>query len=127
MPPNIHEEIDINKTKEHAGLVYLFFTFLKIGATSFGGYMSLISAVREKLVDKHKLIEDEMVLEGISLSSILPGPVAVNVVTFIGYNLRGIVGAIVCATAVIIPSFLLIVFLSYMYFTFFFKILPFNH
>lgn len=108
-----------NNSETSVNLLSLFFTFLKIGATSFGGYMSLISSVREKLVDKQKLIKDEMVLEGISLSSILPGPVAVNVVTYLGYNIAGISGAIVCATAVIIPSFILIVILAYFYFNYY--------
>ena len=98
-------------------LLSLFWIFLKIGSTAFGGFMALISVVKNYLVDREKLLTDEEMLDGISLATILPGPVAVNVVAYAGYRIRGISGAIVCATAVTIPSFLLILFLSYAYFT----------
>ena len=98
-------------------LLSLFWIFLKIGSTAFGGFMALISVVKNYLVDREKLLTDEEMLDGISLATILPGPVAVNVVAYAGYRIRGVSGAIVCATAVTIPSFLLILFLSYAYFT----------
>jgi len=79
--------------------------------------MALISVVQNYLVDRKKLLTDEEMLDGISLATILPGPVAVNVVAYAGYKIRGLAGAVVCAVAVILPSFLLILFLSYAYFT----------
>ena len=98
-------------------LLHLFITFLKIGSTAFGGFMALISVVQNYVVDRNKLISHSVMVDGISLATILPGPVAVNVVAYVGYQIRGIAGAIVCTVAVIIPSFLLIVALSYTYFT----------
>lgn len=95
----------------------LFWMFIKIGSTAFGGFMALISVVKNYLVDREKLLSDEDMLDGISLATILPGPVAVNVVAYAGYRIRGVSGAITCATAVILPSFLLILFLSHAYFT----------
>ena len=95
----------------------LFWTFLKIGSTAFGGFMALISVVQNYLVDRKKLIADSEILDGISLATILPGPVAFNVVAYSGYKINGIFGAIVCTTAVTIPSFILIVVLSHLYFT----------
>jgi chromate transporter len=95
----------------------LFWTFLKIGSTAFGGFMALISVVQNYLVDRKKLLTDKEILDGISLATILPGPVAVNVVAYAGYRINGIPGAVVCATAVILPSFLLILLLSHLYFT----------
>ncbi|MFW2371806.1 MAG: chromate efflux transporter [Gammaproteobacteria bacterium] len=94
----------------------LFWTFLKIGSTAFGGFMALISVVQNYVVDNKKLISHEDMLDGISLATILPGPVAVNVVAYAGYRIRGVMGAVVCAGAVILPSFLLLLALSYMYF-----------
>ena len=96
----------------------LFWTYLKIGSTAFGGFMALISVVQNYLVEKKKLLTDDDMLDGITLATILPGPIAVNVVTYTGYKIRGIKGAAVCFTAVILPSFLLILGLSYAYFTF---------
>ena len=95
----------------------LFWTFLKIGSTAFGGFMALISVVQNYLVDRKKLLSDADILDGISLATILPGPVAVNVVAYAGYRINGFVGAIICFTAVILPSFLLILALSHLYFT----------
>lgn len=95
----------------------LFWTFLKIGSTAFGGFMALISVVQNYLVDRKKLLTDSEILDGISLATILPGPVAVNLVAYSGYKINGLSGAIVCTTAVILPSFLLILLLSHLYFT----------
>jgi chromate transporter len=96
-------------------LRYLFLTFVKIGATSWGGFMALISVVQKQVVEKDHKIENELLLEGISLASVLPGPVAFNVVTFIGFRLRGIKGAIVSMTGILLPSFLLMLLLSFLY------------
>ena len=111
--------VDIQQAikQEQPSLSALFWIFIKIGSTAFGGFMALISVVKNYLVDREKLLSDEEMLDGISLATILPGPVAVNVVAYAGYRIRGIAGAVVCATAVILPSFLLILFLSYAYFT----------
>ncbi len=97
-------------------LKYLFFTFLKIGAISWGGFMALISVVQNNLVERDKVIEDEEILDGTSLASILPGPVAFNVVAYLGYRLRGIKGALVSMVAILLPSFILILALTYFYF-----------
>jgi len=105
---------DISKSS----LKYLFFTFLKIGATSWGGFMALISIVQKQLVEKDKRISDAEILEGISLASVLPGPVAFNVVAYVGYRLRGISGALVSMAGLLIPSFLLMLLLSYFYLTY---------
>lgn len=97
-------------------LASLFWTFLKIGSTAFGGFMALISVVQNYIVERRRLLTHEQMLDGVSLATILPGPVAVNVVAYVGYRLRGGMGALVCAFAVILPSFLLILGLSYAYF-----------
>lgn len=96
----------------------LFLTFLKIGSLAFGGFMALISVVEEIIVKRKQLLDSKTMLDGVSLANMLPGPMAVNVVAFVGYRLRGGMGALVAATAVILPSFLLILGLSYIYFNY---------
>jgi chromate transporter len=96
----------------------LFLTFLKIGSTAFGGFMALISIVQHYAVERKKMITPEDMLDGVSLATILPGPVAVNVVAYVGYRVRGVQGALVSASAVILPAFLLLLGLSYAYFRF---------
>jgi chromate transporter len=95
----------------------LFWTFLKIGSTAFGGFMALISVVQNYVVERRQLLTQEDMLDGISLATILPGPIAMNVVAYVGYKLRGGIGALVCTTAVTLPTFILVLFLSYGYFT----------
>jgi chromate transporter len=99
-------------------LSYLFRTFLLIGATSFGGYMSLIAMMRDRMVARDKTMGDDEITEGISLASMLPGPVAVNVVAYAGFHLAGVAGALVSICAVLLPSFILIVLLSVLYLTY---------
>jgi len=99
-------------------LAALFLTFLKIGSTAFGGFMALISIVQHYAVERKKLLTQEDMLDGVSLATVLPGPVAVNVVAYVGYRVRGLKGALVSTAAVILPAFLLLLGLSYAYFQF---------
>lgn len=99
-------------------LKYLFFTFLKIGSISWGGFMALIAVMKKQLVDKDKVIPEEVILDGISLASVLPGAVAINVATYIGNHLRGLKGAIISLVATILPGVLLIIGLGVIYKTY---------
>ncbi|ELS01820.1 chromate transporter, chromate ion transporter family [Xenococcus sp. PCC 7305] len=100
---------------EKVSLVYLFGNFLKIGSTAFGGFMALVSVIENIIVERRKLLNHEDMLDGISLASVLPGPVAANVVAYVGYRLRGGLGALAATTAVLLPSFLLVVGLTIVY------------
>jgi chromate transporter len=101
----------------NVSLAYLFITFLRIGATSWGGFMALISMIQKKVVEQDGKLDNETIMEGISLASVLPGPMAVNVVSFVGYKLGGSKGAFVSIVGVVLPSFLLMLLLSHMYLT----------
>ncbi len=94
----------------------LFWMFFKIACTSFGGFMAMISVVENEVVARRKLMSHPDILDGISLASILPGPVAVNLVVYVGYRLRGGAGALVSALGAVLPSFALILILSVAYF-----------
>ena len=99
-----------------ASLVCLFWTFLKIGSTAFGGLMSLIAVVENVVVEKMKLLTHEDILDGISLTTFLPGPISTNVVVYVGYRIQGKKGAFVSLLGVILPSFLLVIALTILYF-----------
>lgn len=94
----------------------LFLQFLKIGATAFGGNVALVGAIREQIVKKKQWLPDTDVIDGTTLASVLPGPLATNVTAFIGYRLRGFTGALICLGAVLLPSFILVCVLSWLYF-----------
>ena len=94
----------------------LFWTFLRIACTSFGGFMAMISVVENVVVERKKLLTHHDMLDGISLAQILPGPVAINVCAYVGYRLRGGVGGLVTVVAAILPAFTLILALTVAYF-----------
>lgn len=109
-------EISFIMQEDHKiSLKYLFFTFLKIGAISWGGFMALIAVMKKQLVDKDKVLKEEVVLDGISLASVMPGAVAINVATYLGFHLRGIKGGLICLTATILPAFFAIIGLGTIY------------
>lgn len=110
-----HAEV---RTAEKVSLFYIFWVFLKLGATAFGGYMSLVAIVQKQLVDIDKKLKEEDLLDGISLTSVLPGPVAVNVIAYVGYKLRGYSGALMAFIGIILPSFVLVILLSWFYVTY---------
>jgi chromate transporter len=99
-------------------LLSLFKAFFVIGLTSFGGYMALVAMVRDRFAVRSNHIDDQVLSEGIALSSILPGPIAVNVVGYVGYYMAGFRGALTSVIAVILPSFLLVLMLSILYFNY---------
>lgn len=94
----------------------LFWIFFKIACTSFGGFMAMISVTENIVVERKKLMSHQDMLDGISLASILPGPVAVNLVVYVGYRLRGGIGALISACGAVLPSFFFILVLSLAYF-----------
>lgn len=80
--------------------------------------MALVSMVQREVVERKKWLDNEVLLDAISVASFLPGPLAVNVVAFSGYRMRGMPGALLSMTAVLLPTFLLIVVLSGLYFSY---------
>lgn len=89
----------------------LFITFLKIGAVSFGGGYGMISIIREECLLHGWLTEGEL-LDFIAVAESTPGPIAVNMATFIGSAQAGIVGALVATLAVVIPAFIIILIIA---------------
>ena len=78
--------------------------------------MALISIVEKQFVEKAKLIKSDELLDIVSIASMLPGPIAVNVVAYIGYKLKGVKGAIVSMSAVVLPNLILMLVLAHFYF-----------
>lgn len=96
-------------------LTSLALKFLRIGATGFGGPMALIGLMEHHLVQKAKAVTPEEFAEGVAIGQILPGPVAVDCATHIGYRLHGVVGALVSVGALILPPFLLMLAITPLY------------
>lgn len=88
-------------------LLKLFLTFLKIGVVSFGGGYGMISLIRETVLSNDWLTEEEL-LNFIAISESTPGPIAVNMATFVGSSQAGILGAFCATLGIVLPSFIII-------------------
>ena len=89
----------------------LFLTFLKIGAVSFGGGYGMISMIREDCLANAWLAEEEL-LNFIAVAESTPGPIAVNMATFIGSSQGGFWGALLATFGVVLPSFIIILIVA---------------
>lgn len=89
----------------------LFLNFLMIGALSFGGGYGMVSLVRETVLSNGWLTENEF-LNFIAVSESTPGPLAVNMATFIGSTQGGILGSFAATLGVVLPSFLIILLIA---------------
>lgn len=92
-------------------MLELFLTFLKIGAVSFGGGYGMISLVREEALSHGWLTSDEFI-NMIAVAESTPGPIAINMATFIGSNEYGILGSALATLGVVLPAFLIILTIS---------------
>ena len=91
----------------------LFATFFKIGAFTFGGGYAMIPLIQKEAVENHKWVTDDDILEIIAIAESTPGPIAINSATFVGYRTCGVLGAACATLGVILPSFSIILAISY--------------
>lgn len=90
----------------------LFFTFLKIGAFTFGGGYAMIALLETEFIDRKKWMTREEFLDMVAIAESTPGPVAINSATYIGYKVTGVAGAALATLAVSLPSFIIIYLIS---------------
>ncbi len=89
----------------------LFLTFLEIGAVSFGGGYAMIPLVREKVLTNSWLAEADF-LNFLAVAESTPGPIAINMATYIGSTQGGLLGSVCATLGVILPSFIIILIIS---------------
>ena len=85
----------------------LLIGFLEVGLFSFGGAYAAIPLIRD-VVLAHGWMDDEMISYMIAVSESTPGPIMVNLATYIGSNKGGLPGAVIATTAVVLPAFFII-------------------
>ncbi len=90
----------------------LFFTFLKIGAFTFGGGWAMISIMEREIVYKRKWISNEDFVDLLAIAQSLPGILAVNIAASLGDRMRGLKGSLVAALGTILPSFIIILLIA---------------
>lgn len=95
--------------------IALFISFFKIGAFSFGGGYAMIPMIRHEVLQTHGWMTEMEFVDIIAISQMTPGPIAINLATFLGYEVGGIIGSFIASFAVVLPSFLI---MSILFFAF---------
>ena len=86
----------------------LFTTFFKIGIFTLGGGYAMIPLIEEEVVNRHKWVSKEEMLDLIAIAQSCPGVFAINIATFVGYKLKKTKGALATTIGAALPSFLII-------------------
>ena len=87
----------------------LFWAYLKIGIFGFGGGYAMLSMIQFEIVDHYGWMTTAEFADMVALSQMTPGPVSINIATYIGYTVGGIWGSLVATSAIVLPSLLMLV------------------
>lgn len=90
----------------------LFLTFFKIGLFTFGGGYAMIAQMKEVVVEKKRWLCEDELMQVIVIAESTPGPIAINLATYVGYKKRGVLGAAMATLGVIVPSLCIIFAIS---------------
>ena len=93
-------------------LVELFVVFFKLGAFTIGGGIAMLPLLQNTLIEEKKWFTKEEFVDIVAVCQSLPGVVAVNMATYVGYKKKGLLGSIVSTFGVIIPSFVIILIIA---------------
>ena len=89
-------------------LLMLYAVFFKMGIVNFGGGYALLPLLQKELVDKRGWTTNEEITDYYAIGQCTPGAIAVNVSTFIGYKIKGVLGGIVSTLGFVSPAFIII-------------------
>ena len=89
-------------------LLDIFTTFARIGSLTFGGGYAMLPMIQEEVVKKRKWVSEEEVIDYYAIGQSTPGIIAINTATFVGYKLKGVIGAIVASLGMVFPSLVII-------------------
>lgn len=93
-------------------LLNIYFAFFKIGAFTFGGGYAMLPIIQEEVVNKKKWATEDEVLDYYAIGQSTPGIIAINTATFIGYNEKGILGALAATFGLVSPSLIIITIIA---------------
>jgi chromate transporter len=93
----------------------LLLYFLRLGATGFGGPIALVGHMQKDLVEERRWISRQDYLEGLALAQLMPGPLAAQLAMYLGWVKARVAGATLVAVAFVLPSWLMVLGLSWLY------------
>ena len=91
----------------------LFFTFFKLGLFTFGGGYAMIANIRDIVLEKKNWLSEDELFQVITVAESTPGPIAINLATYVGYQKRGVPGSACATVGVVLPSFVIIYLISF--------------
>ena len=95
-------------------LLELFWVFLMIGAFTFGGGYAMVAMIQQQVVSRGWM-ETQRIIDFVAIAESTPGPIAVNMATFVGTQMGGFWGAVCATLGVVLPSFLVILIIARCY------------
>jgi chromate transporter len=96
----------------------LFISFIKIGLFSFGGGYAAVPLIQSEIVVLKQWLDMDEFVNLVTIAEMTPGPIALNAATFVGQKVGGFQGAVIATVGCILPSFLIVLILSYLYMKF---------
>lgn len=99
-------------------LLQLYVIFFKLGIMNFGGGYALLPLLQRELVNKYKWATDEEIMDYYAIGQCTPGAIAVNVSTFIGCKIKGVLGGVVATLGFISPALFIIVIIAALLYNF---------
>src|SRR5689334_10741220 len=96
----------------------LLLYFLRLGSLGFGGPIALAGYMQRDLVEQRRWISKQDYVEGLALAQLAPGPLAAQLAIYLGWVRAGLSGATLVAAAFILPSFLMVLVLAFLYLQF---------
>ena len=96
----------------------LFWAFFQIGLFSFGGGYAAVPLIQSQIVENNQWMEMSQFADLITIAEMTPGPIIVNSATFVGQQIAGLPGAIICTLGSVMPSLLIVLILSWVYMKF---------
>ncbi len=97
-------------------MLKLFFSFMQVGMFSVGGGYAAIPLIQDQIVNVLQLMTIEEFSDLIAIAEMTPGPISINSSTFVGMQLAGIPGVLICTLGCIIPSFVICLSLAHFYY-----------
>jgi chromate transporter len=94
----------------------LLLSFFQIGLFSIGGGYAALPLIKEQVVNTHPWLTMSEFTDLITISQMTPGPIAINSSTFVGNQIAGIGGAVLATFGCVLPSFIIVLILAYIYF-----------
>lgn len=93
-------------------ILQLFVTFFRVGIFTIGGGMVMIPLLQDIVVNKKCWLTEDEAIDCIAVSQGLPGVIAINMATYIGFKKRGVLGALSATLGVVLPSLIIIIIVA---------------